>query len=92
MAEEVGFEPTVPCGTTVFKTAAFDHSATPPRQLFQPMSPFRRGGLRMTYAGQAKTMRNRLEVKLIYQLEEITVPGADPSASLRTTRDVFRPL
>ncbi len=29
-AEEVGFEPTVPCGTTVFKTAAFDHSATPP--------------------------------------------------------------
>ena len=30
MAEVVGFEPTVPCGTTVFKTAAFDHSATPP--------------------------------------------------------------
>ncbi len=30
MAEEVGFEPTVPEGTTVFKTAAFDHSATPP--------------------------------------------------------------
>ena len=28
--EEVGFEPTVPCGTTVFKTAAFGHSATPP--------------------------------------------------------------
>ena len=67
MAEEVGFEPTVPCGTTVFKTAAFDHSATPPRQLFQPMSPFRRGGLRVTCAGQAKTMRNRLEVKLIYE-------------------------
>ena len=39
MAEEVGFEPTVPCGTTVFKTAAFDHSATPPRQIFQPTSP-----------------------------------------------------
>ena len=30
LAEEVGFEPTVPCGTTVFKTAAFDHSAIPP--------------------------------------------------------------
>lgn len=30
MAEGVGFEPTVPCGTAVFKTAAFDHSATPP--------------------------------------------------------------
>jgi hypothetical protein len=31
MAEGVGFEPTVPCGTAVFKTAALSHSATPPR-------------------------------------------------------------
>ncbi len=31
MAEEVGFEPTVPCGTPVFKTGAFDRSATPPK-------------------------------------------------------------
>ena len=30
MAEEVGFEPTVRCRTTVFKTAAFNRSATPP--------------------------------------------------------------
>ena len=30
MAEGVGFEPTVPLGTTVFKTAAFNHSAIPP--------------------------------------------------------------
>ena len=30
LAEEVGFEPTVPLDTAVFKTAAFDHSATPP--------------------------------------------------------------
>ena len=29
-AEDVGFEPTVPCGTTVFKTAAIDHSANLP--------------------------------------------------------------
>ncbi len=29
-AEEQGFEPRVPFDTTVFKTAAFDHSATPP--------------------------------------------------------------
>ncbi len=29
LAEEEGFEPPVPCGTTVFKTAAFDRSATP---------------------------------------------------------------
>jgi hypothetical protein len=31
MAEEEGFEPPVGCPTTVFKTAAFDLSATPPR-------------------------------------------------------------
>ena len=30
MAEGVGFEPTEPCGSAVFKTAAIDHSATPP--------------------------------------------------------------
>jgi hypothetical protein len=31
MAERVGFEPTEPCGSTVFKTAALDHSATSPK-------------------------------------------------------------
>ncbi len=30
LAEGVGFEPTVPLGTAVFKTAAFSHSAIPP--------------------------------------------------------------
>lgn len=34
MAEEVGFEPTVRCRTTVFKTAAFNHSATPPATIY----------------------------------------------------------
>ena len=33
LAERVGFEPTVPCGTPVFKTGAIDHSATSPIQL-----------------------------------------------------------
>ena len=33
-AENVGFEPTVPLGTTVFKTAAIDHSANSPRQKY----------------------------------------------------------
>lgn len=31
LAEAVGFEPTVPFGTTVFKTASLSHSDTPPR-------------------------------------------------------------
>ena len=30
LAEEKGFEPLVGCPTAVFKTAALDHSATPP--------------------------------------------------------------
>ena len=32
MAEKEGFEPPVPRGTTVFKTAAIDHSAISPLQ------------------------------------------------------------
>lgn len=34
VAVGVGFEPTEPLGSTVFKTAAFDHSASPPIFLF----------------------------------------------------------
>ena len=34
MAEGVGFEPTELLHSTVFKTAAFDHSAIPPNTLF----------------------------------------------------------
>gem|GEM_PF-3104419 len=33
MAERQGFEPWEPRGSTVFKTAAFDHSATSPKLL-----------------------------------------------------------
>ena len=35
LAERQGFEPRVPRSTTVFKTAAIDHSATSPRLLFR---------------------------------------------------------
>ena len=31
LSEKVGFEPTEPLGSTVFKTASFDHSDTSPR-------------------------------------------------------------
>ena len=40
IAESKGFEPRVPCGTTVFKTAAIDHSATSPK-LFSGALPFK---------------------------------------------------
>ena len=48
LAEGVGFEPTDPCESTVFKTAAFVHSATPPPGYMVCFSsapfPFRCGG------------------------------------------------
>ena len=34
MAEGEGFEPPEPFGSTVFKTAAFNHSANPPQNHF----------------------------------------------------------
>jgi hypothetical protein len=37
-AERKGFEPPVPDGTAVFKTAAFDHSATSPLKAFHIFS------------------------------------------------------
>ena len=33
LAERVGFEPTVPCGTPDFESGTFGHSATSPRNL-----------------------------------------------------------
>lgn len=38
MAEGQGFEPWVPLDTPVFKTGAFDHSATPPVTFFNVAS------------------------------------------------------
>ena len=40
-AERQGFEPRVPCSTTVFKTAAIDHSATSPGTSFQKCFPLK---------------------------------------------------
>ena len=57
LAEEKGFEPLVPFGTAVFKTAALDHSATPPAFLgaeAPSCSPFSYGGRPMSSASVAK--------------------------------------
>ena len=40
-AERQGFEPRVPRSTTVFKTAAIDHSATSPKLLYQKYFPLK---------------------------------------------------
>ena len=41
LAERQGFEPRVPRSTTVFKTAAIDHSATSPKLLYQKCFPLK---------------------------------------------------
>ena len=41
IAERQGFEPRVPRSTTVFKTAAIDHSATSPKPLFREVLSFK---------------------------------------------------
>ena len=38
MAEGVGFEPTEPFGSPVFKTGAIDHSTTPPLIDYQSLT------------------------------------------------------
>jgi hypothetical protein len=44
LAEEEGFEPPDPCGSTVFKTVALDRSATPPHRLSTtPLIPLHLG-------------------------------------------------
>ena len=43
MAEREGFEPPDPFGSTVFKTAAIDHSATSPSQNVVYYTLFQRG-------------------------------------------------
>jgi hypothetical protein len=45
-AERQGFEPRVPRSTTVFKTAAIDHSATSPK-LFLRVALFFKGGAKV---------------------------------------------
>ena len=42
MAEGEGFEPPEACASTVFKTAAIDHSATPPQKMCGHVSSRRR--------------------------------------------------
>lgn len=47
MAESVGFEPTEPCGSSDFKSGAFDHSAN---------SPFNTAIVTLTY-GSVKSFK-----------------------------------
>ena len=60
MAEGVGFEPTEPFGSPVFKTGAIDHSTTPPLSLPGSLTrslPTRRRFLRRDHAAWQALMK-----------------------------------
>ena len=91
MAEEVGFEPTVPEGTTVFKTAAFVRSATPPgifKYNLYILSPFR-GVCDLEFEGRTNRANYWLEViyhspgqKDCVSLKRVVSPSTASSASV----------
>ena len=60
MAVGQGFEPREPLGSTVFKTAAFDHSASPPK-LFAGKAP---GGERALYRRALSDQVSPLPIRL----------------------------
>ncbi len=68
-AEAEGFEPPVPFGTTVFKTAAIDHSATPPEYVKKTLV-FLREELPLEQDQVDRTYRDAAVREIEYRLEE----------------------
>ena len=64
-AERQGFEPRVPRSTTVFKTAAIDHSATSPKLLFRS-APFRKRCKGTNFFYTSKHLRIFFQKKYFY--------------------------
>ena len=67
IAERQGFEPRVPCGTTVFKTAAIDHSATSPK-LFSGVLPFKSDAKVRIFFEYAKCFGKKMIVFYLFSL------------------------
>ena len=79
MAVGQGFEPREPLGSTVFKTAAFDHSASPPK-LFAGKAPGEERALyRRALSDQVSPLPIRLRVALSGHCSHAMHPAARPS-------------
>ena len=70
MAERQGFEPWVPFGTSVFKTGAFDHSATSPGFFWEKMLHLRE--VELYFLARSQKLRNYTVVFCRYK-DEIKV-------------------
>ncbi len=87
MAEEVGFEPTLPLGKAVFKTAALNHSATPPLQVDTKRAEV--SGNRLL-AGGRSAFRGKSPAAYGTFHAKITVPGrAMEKAEIFLQKDGF---
>ena len=79
MAVGQGFEPREPLGSTVFKTAAFDHSASPPK-LFAGKAPGEERALyRRALSDQVSPLPIRLRGALSGHCSHAIHPAARPS-------------
>ena len=84
LAERQGFEPRVPRGTTVFKTAAIDHSATSPK-LFLRVSCFSKAMQRYALFWNLQIFGN---IFLIFLFNPFLEPGNRPSLLRRQKPDL----
>ena len=83
-AERQGFEPRVPRSTTVFKTAAIDHSATSPK-LFLRVSCFSKAMQRYALFWNLQIFGN---IFLIFLFNPFLEPGNRPSLLRRQKPDL----
>ncbi len=79
MAEGVGFEPTEVLPSTVFKTAAFDHSAIPPFSYEPTYLPFHSEMVNIFVLSQKWLKQKRIQV-LINHMIIISVDYGSPFA------------
>ena len=84
IAERQGFEPRVPRSTTVFKTAAIDHSATSPK-LFLRVSCFSKAMQRYALFWNLQIFGN---IFLIFLFNPFLEPGNRPSLLRRQKPDL----
>ena len=82
MAVGQGFEPREPLGSTVFKTAAFDHSASPPK-LFAGKAPGEERALyRRALSDQVSPLPIRLRGALVGHYSHVAHPVARSSLAV----------
>src|SRR5438093_1330657 len=87
MAEGVGFEPTEPCGSAVFKTAALNHSAIPPNRYDSTSYVGSSNFLRFVLATVLATVFNPFSLRLHQIIPQLRISLSRDDA--RMTEDLL---